>query len=459
MTNYYEVLSTTDTKLNRSDSAATLRSKLIVLESLWTDRAAQRPEKAMEMLNLINQAKKVFADDKAKAAYDNDLFAPQKQEKPADPNAARKSEFERWRKTAENYRANNQFDLAKTAIEQAVKYLPDDDSDFFHLAAVIYRENADYQTALNYINKAIVLDPQEVELYVAKAQIYEKMYLHEKKYDAGKAEGYNQQARTIIRSASEMAGRQKDLQAQARADGVWAYLLYFYEPYNQNLATVLATRAYKFNDVNAGRVLDANRRRKEERERQEAESRANAERWAREQEANEKRKREEEQRRKEKEEREKREREIAAERRREYEALKRKVDRKRCFCCYIMFPVPIALAAYSFIAGIVNACGGSWPYSRFLLTFMLFAALFILNFCTQAFTEPDKFELGGFFILNLFSLGIAAVIYMWMGISNRVLDDEVLILGLISFVIAIILGTVLGRKYTKNLQEELDSYK
>ena len=51
MTNYYEEL-----KLDKTLSLNELRENLIRLESIWTDRASTRPEKAAEMLVLINQA-------------------------------------------------------------------------------------------------------------------------------------------------------------------------------------------------------------------------------------------------------------------------------------------------------------------------------------------------------------------------------------------------------------------
>ena len=95
MTNFYEVL-----KLDKAMSSAELQDNLIRLESIWTDRASTRPEKATEMLALIAQAKKVFASETSKAAYDRELFAPPKIEEAADPEAARKAEFEKWRDTA-----------------------------------------------------------------------------------------------------------------------------------------------------------------------------------------------------------------------------------------------------------------------------------------------------------------------------------------------------------------------
>ena len=122
MTNYYEEL-----KLDKNLSLNELRENLIRLESIWTDRASNRPEKAAEMLVLINQAKKVFATDMSRAAYDRELFAPPKEETAADPNAARKAEFEKWKKTAQDYYDRQEYDMAKTALDKALQNADEDD--------------------------------------------------------------------------------------------------------------------------------------------------------------------------------------------------------------------------------------------------------------------------------------------------------------------------------------------
>jgi hypothetical protein len=254
MTNYYEELA-----LNQNLSTKELQENLIRLESIWIDRASTRPEKATEMLALINQAKKVFASDMSKAAYDRELFAPPKEEKAADPNAARKAEFEKWKKTARDYYRRKEYDMAKTALERALQNADEDDFDFLNLAAQICRSNSECQSALSHINKAILIAPHLAELYITKAQILEALYLEEEGRYPGDAAAHLQQCRDTLRMASEKAAAQGDTLGQASADADLALLLWIYEPKDVALAEKLAKSAIeKKGDRwgNAQRVLD-----------------------------------------------------------------------------------------------------------------------------------------------------------------------------------------------------------
>ena len=174
MTNFYEEL-----KLDKAMSSAELQDNLIRLESIWTDRASTRPEKATEMLALIAQAKKVFASETSKAAYDRELFAPPKIEEAADPEAARKAEFEKWRDTARDYLSRGENDMAKTALERALPNADENDFSFLDMAAHICKLNGEYQAALSHINKAILVAPDLADLYITKAQVYESLYHEE----------------------------------------------------------------------------------------------------------------------------------------------------------------------------------------------------------------------------------------------------------------------------------------
>ena len=255
MTNYYEALTNKRITLNREDSVATLRGKLIELESMWADRSAAQPEKAMEMLNLINQAKKVFADEAAKRAYDQKLFSAPNEEKPTESYGEEDPEFCRWRESAEEFFKSGQADLAKTALEQALQYQTSDDYVFLCLAARIYWSNGDHSTALTYINRAVVNAPEVPGLYYYKAWILIELYGDELGKNANRAAEYNRQARETIALASKMAEEQGDYALQAQTDGSWAYFLYFLEPKDVARAEVLARSAVKYNDQNAQRVL------------------------------------------------------------------------------------------------------------------------------------------------------------------------------------------------------------
>ena len=238
MTNYYEEL-----KLDKNLSLNELRENLIRLESIWTDRASNRPEKAAEMLVLINQAKKVFATDMSRAAYDRELFAPPKEEKAADPNAARNAEFEKWKKTAQDYYARQEYDIAKTALDKALQNADEDDFAFLQLAAQICCSNGEYHAALSHINKALLIAPELAELYLTKATILWYFFCDGINRDASL-----QQARNTLRMASEKAAAQGNTKVESHADGQLAASLYNWEPKDVVLAEKLAKRAVENGD-------------------------------------------------------------------------------------------------------------------------------------------------------------------------------------------------------------------
>ena len=238
MTNYYEEL-----KLDKNLSLNELRENLIRLESIWTDRASNRPEKAAEMLVLINQAKKVFATDMSKAAYDRELFAPPKEETAADPNAVRKAEFEKWKKAAQDYYDRQEYDMAKTALDKALQNADEDDFAFLQLAAQICYSNGEYHAALSHINKALLIAPELAELYLTKATILWYFFCDGINRDASL-----QQARNTLRMASEKAAAQGNTKVESHADGQLAASLYNWEPKDVVLAEKLAKRAVENGD-------------------------------------------------------------------------------------------------------------------------------------------------------------------------------------------------------------------
>ena len=238
MTNYYEEL-----KLDKNLSLNELRENLIRLESIWTDRASTRPEKAAEMLVLINQAKKVFATDMSKAVYDRELFAPPKEETAADPNAARKAEFEKWKKTAQDYYDRQEYDMAKTALDKALQNADEDDFAFLQLAAQICYSNGEYHAALSHINKALLIAPELAELYLTKATILWYFFCDGINRDASL-----QQERNNLRIASEKAAAQGNTKVESHADGQLAASLYNWEPKDVVLAEKLAKRAVENGD-------------------------------------------------------------------------------------------------------------------------------------------------------------------------------------------------------------------
>ena len=309
MTNYYEEL-----KLDKTLSLNELRENLIRLESIWTDRASTRPEKAAEMLVLINQAKKVFSTDMSRAAYD-------------------RAEFEKWKKTAQDYYDRQEYDMAKTALDKALQNADEDDFAFLQLAAQICKSNGEYQVALSHINKALLIAPDLAELYITKALILEDLFIEESRRGFGDAAAHLQQARNTMRMASEKAAAQGNKTAEAHADGYLAFLLYFDEPKDTALAERMAKRAVENGDDwgNARRVLEDL-----EEKRTAAEKAAQAERERRERLAR------EEQERRERLEREKQARREAAER---AEREKRRAAAAKRRMLIVILSVPVILVA------------------------------------------------------------------------------------------------------------------
>ena len=146
MINYYEELSI-NSKLNLSD----IQKELIRLENLWTRRQVTNPEKATEKLALINQAEKAFASDASRRAYDNELERSKANRETLSPEKIAEQEKQKWQKQAEIYYSEQQYDLAKAAIEKALSSSNTNsyDDTIFALAAEIYRECGHLDLALD----------------------------------------------------------------------------------------------------------------------------------------------------------------------------------------------------------------------------------------------------------------------------------------------------------------------
>ena len=166
MVNIYSEL-----KLDPSASLPELQSELIRQEQLWHRREINSPETATARLALINEAKKIFASPSTKAAYDRMLEDSRRKPAAADPNAERRTQWKKWYDSALRHMEEGHYDLAKTSIERALSYFDIEsvDSQFYNIVATIFRENQDYYGSLSYINRAIVVDPENPSLYLTKA--------------------------------------------------------------------------------------------------------------------------------------------------------------------------------------------------------------------------------------------------------------------------------------------------
>ena len=152
MTNYY-----LEFDLDKNDSISDINKKLTQYERTWMKREVNNPEKARIMLALIYQAKQVFESENSRREYDRELSNNQNKAPINNPNDDRKQQFQKWFDNIKQYYDNNQYDLAKTAVEKALSvYDPSSDNDeFLCMTARVYEMNNEYLMATNYINQAI----------------------------------------------------------------------------------------------------------------------------------------------------------------------------------------------------------------------------------------------------------------------------------------------------------------
>ena len=267
MTDFYKVIR----NLSPDMTVAEIQKELLAQEGAWRRREISAPEKAQEMLVIINQAKKVFASPSSKAAYDRELEASQRKPSKIDPQAERYKEYKKWYGQALQYIKNQQFDLAKTAIERAFSYASEDSDDpwFYNDAAIIYRENHDYTTALNYANKAIVLDESEASFYITKGLVLYSQADDPNSYSRNR-EALINEAFQIFRIAVNKAEKKQDKESLGLAYSLMAHIqsreiraqeAYYYQSAqikDEVVSYEYATKAVKYGDPwNIGQsVLD-----------------------------------------------------------------------------------------------------------------------------------------------------------------------------------------------------------
>lgn len=274
MKDFYEELS-----LDRNKKIDELNADLSRLESIWKRREINNPEKATAMLALIIEARRVFATDASRGNYDRELANSNKEPVTPDPNAERNKQFEKWCSDALSYCDSGQYDLAKTATDRALSYYDTstDDDAFYSFVANVYRMNRIYTTALDYINKAIVIKPQNAMHYILKAGIYRDQASSIQGYnDYGEVERLIQNARDALNRAVNIANRNNDRTSESAGYGLLAFYHYFVPSPDQVKAEEYAKKSVDLGDVwgDASKVLDDIRKKRQ----QEAEA---AKKWKR----------------------------------------------------------------------------------------------------------------------------------------------------------------------------------
>lgn len=229
-TNYYDELT-----LDAEMSIEEIESKLAQLETVWNQRLLNEPEKANRILALINEARICFATPEAKAQYDKSLHDTLSDDTEAIDD--RHVNFEKWYGQAVEYFNAEQYDLAKTAIEKAALFYDvlDENAEYLSYAADIYRYNKENETALKYINEAIIIDPQGWLPVAIKGAIYNSL------------EQYSD-AQAFFQKANEIANASGDQDRESQSQAFLAdTLLYGLKDYVA--AEVAANRAVELGDA------------------------------------------------------------------------------------------------------------------------------------------------------------------------------------------------------------------
>lgn len=269
MTDYYEEL-----KLSSSLDTAAVYQELSKLESLWRRREVTNPEKAAKMIALIVEAQEKFKDEQSRRSYDLQLEQSKRKFKQFDSNAERLQSFMEWRNKAVSFYDEKQYDLAKAALDKALTYMPADyeDSLFFNQAALIYVDNNDCNVAMDYINKAIIIDSDTPDYYLTKGLVFNTL-ANGQHVNFSDKQTFREKSEKMFLKAHELAARKNISVVRANAAGALAHYYSFIN--DEEKAEALAQEAVQYGETwgNGQRVLDNIRRTRQERQRCEEEAR------------------------------------------------------------------------------------------------------------------------------------------------------------------------------------------
>lgn len=274
MTDFYKELNGIDP----GKSVAEIRNELARQRTTWLNRETVRPEEARKKLSCIDDALKVFATEESKARYDAELEESRRTRPPEDPDLARKQEIQRLKEQANQHYADQNFDLAKIAVDKALsKDIDESDLELRVLATRTCRKLGRFAEAQDHINRAIVADVDNPMFYLEKALVFEDEARFGGGDDPEKPKAHRLSARKLYQQAADIARQKNDTVVQGRALGLLAFSLYFYLPKDPPMAEGFACRAVELKDSwgNAQKVLDDLARvRAKEKARREAEEEA-----------------------------------------------------------------------------------------------------------------------------------------------------------------------------------------
>lgn len=225
VTNYYEEL-----QLEQGVSAEEIHKRLIALQRTWIQRQINTPDKASAKLLLINEALEIFKTEEIRQNYDKELEEYNTPKKENADNLADKERIQKliqFRKEVTHFFGESKFDLAKVAIDNALKYYNADTDEIYYseysfmaIAATIYHECGDENGALRFNNEAIVKCPKEdvdtqLENYATRAEIYLNFWINRVKnfsnvyIDAQAMEFFNE-AKDSARKAYNLLNQASD---------------------------------------------------------------------------------------------------------------------------------------------------------------------------------------------------------------------------------------------------------
>lgn len=244
MTNYYEELG-----LSKESNVEGIGEELTRQESLWRHREVNQPEKSTKMLSLIFEARKIFANEDSRRKYDEALEKEGRPDGAADSSAAKKEEFQKYFNRIQEYYSDKQFDMAKLALEKALaleEYDPDENHvDLYRFATDIYFSSNMFSQAMEFANKALLANPDDLTNYEKKAVVLFPHLTERGNFD------FFQQCHEILRATCDSwlkkAKRQNNTGEAANALQYLAYSFYVYDQ-DYNTAEKYANEALSLDE-------------------------------------------------------------------------------------------------------------------------------------------------------------------------------------------------------------------
>ena len=235
--NFYEEITGLDPEMTLEE----IKGELLRQEKVWIKRQITAPEKATKMLAVLIDAKKAFADETSRRAYDKELAESKNPPPAADPLAARRAEFYEWiEKTNQYLNQENQVDMAGQAFEKALScYTPcrKEEAGLYLYGVDICNSRQNYEGALRYINQGLMLDDTSMILYWAKTRCVCLLALLETQPEQGahlgRENSYCAIAHETCRKALSLARQNDDADMEIKVSAQLARLYYLVDEETQ----------------------------------------------------------------------------------------------------------------------------------------------------------------------------------------------------------------------------------